>query len=132
MKQYINVSDEAKRELALIFDVTPQMVWQALNYKSDSNLAQKIRNVAIRQKGGRVMREYDVTEGWQPNCQTEFEHDENGVKKVISTFSNSVKVVFDCLENSAVITMNGETIRKYWYVNAWESVLFDAEQLSNI
>ena len=108
------------------------MIWQALNYKSDSELSQRIRNVAIRQKGGRVMREYDVTEGWQPNCQTEFEHDECGVRRVFSTFSNNVRVVFDCLGNSAVITMNGEVIRKYWNVEAWESVLFDAEQLSNI
>ena len=51
MKKYISVPNETKRELREIFGCTKEMVWIALNYKSDSELAQKIRKLA-QDKGG--------------------------------------------------------------------------------
>ena len=51
MKKYISVPNKTKRELREIFNCTKEMVWMALNYKSDSDLAQKIRKLA-KDKGG--------------------------------------------------------------------------------
>lgn len=130
--KYINVSDDSKKQLARIFDVTRVAVWKALNFKSDSELSQKIRNVALTQMGGRVIRELDITDGYMPNCQTEFEHDVNGVKTVCSTFSNGVKVLLDCYSDCATVTMNGKEVQKYWNVGGmYAKVLFEAEQLAS-
>jgi hypothetical protein len=129
--KYISVSNENKKKLARIFDVSRVAVWKALNFRSDSELSQKIRNVAMREMNGRVIRELDIT-GWQPNCQTEFVHEGGEVKTIISTFSNDVRVVLDCYSNSATITMNGEEVRRYWNAGGpgWGNILYAAEQLS--
>lgn len=129
--KYISVTNENKKKLARIFDVTKVAVWKALNFRSDSELSQKIRNVAMREMNGRVIRELDITE-WQPNCQTEFIHEDGVVKTIISTFSNDVQVVLDCYKDMATITMNGEEVRRYWNVGGpgWGNVLYAAEQLS--
>lgn len=129
--KYINVTSEAKAKLGRIFDVTPKAIYNALYFRSDSETSKKIRYVAISQYGGRIISELDVTD-WQPNCQTEFEHDKNGVKSVVSTFSNNVKVIMNCLENTAIITMNDQEIRRYWNVTTegWGNILHTAEQMS--
>lgn len=131
-EKYISVTNEAKKKLAQIFDVTNVAIWKALNFKSDSELSQKIRNVALRQMGGRVIRELDITNGWVPNCETTFDHDKEGVRRVISTFSNDVQVVLDCHQNTATITRKGEELRRYWNVvgTGWGNALFAAEQLA--
>lgn len=130
--KFIEVSNAAKMELMKIFGVTRQAVWMALSFKSDSAQAQKIRNVALRQKGGRVMIMMDITDGYMPNCQVVFDRDANGVTGVHYTFPNRVKVDLDCLQDMATITMDEQEIRRYWNVGSAEAaVLFDAEQLSN-
>ena len=130
--KYISVSNENKKKLARIFDVTKVAVWKALNFRSDSELSQKIRNVALREMNGRVIRELDITEGWSPNCETKFQHVDGKVERVVSTFSNNVQVVLDCYKDMATITMNGEEVRRYWNVGGpgWGNVLYAAEQLS--
>lgn len=130
--KYISVTNENKKKLARIFDVTTVAVWKALNFRSDSELSQKIRNVALREMNGRVIRELDISDGWSPNCETKFVHEGGEVKTIISTFSNDVRVVLDCYSNSATITMNGEEVRRYWNVggSGWGNVLYAAEQLS--
>ena len=129
---YISVTNENKKKLARIFDVTKVAVWKALNFRSDSELSQKIRNVALREMNGRVIRELDITDGWCPNCETEFQHADGKVERVVSTFSNNVQVVLDCYKDMATITMNGEEVRRYWNVGGtgWGNVLYVAEQLS--
>ena len=56
MKKYITVPNETKRQLREIFDCTKEMVWMALNYKSDSDLARRIRKHAL-DKGGVIFDE---------------------------------------------------------------------------
>lgn len=56
MKKYISVPNETKRSLRKTFDCTKEMVWQALNYKSDSDLAKRIRKLAL-EKGGVIYDE---------------------------------------------------------------------------
>lgn len=56
MKKYISVPNETKRDLRIIFNCTKEMVWKALNFKSDSDLAKKIRKLAT-DKGGVIFDE---------------------------------------------------------------------------
>ena len=129
--KYILVTNDDKKMLERIFGVTRQTVYNALYYKGDSEILRKIRNVALTQYGGRVIRVMDVT-NWQPNCETRFEHDQEGVKAVISTFSNDVRLVLDCHNDTAVITKGEEEIRRYWNVTiaGWGNVLLAAAQIS--
>lgn len=60
MKKYISVPNETKRELRTIFHCSKEMVWMALNFKSDSDLAKKIRKLAL-DKGGVVFDESKQT-----------------------------------------------------------------------
>lgn len=56
MKKYISVPNETKRDLRTIFSCTKEMVWMALNFKSDSDLAKRIRKLAL-DKGGVIFDE---------------------------------------------------------------------------
>lgn len=56
MKKYISVPNETKRDLRTIFKCTKEMVWMALNFKSESDLAKRIRKLAI-DKGGVIFDE---------------------------------------------------------------------------
>lgn len=129
--KYILVTNEDKKMLERIFDVTRQTVYNALYYKNDSDVSKKIRNVALTQCGGRLIHVMDVT-NWQPNCETRYEHDEGGVKAVISTFSNDVQVILDCHTDTAVVTKSGEEVKRFWNVRTagWGNILFMAEQIS--
>ncbi len=53
MKKYITVPNEIKVELRDVFGCTKETVWKALNFKSDSPRAKRIRKHAI-DKGGVV------------------------------------------------------------------------------
>lgn len=44
-----------KNYLANLFKVTPQMVWKALSFESDTDLAKKIRKAAIERGGQHVI-----------------------------------------------------------------------------
>lgn len=132
MKKYIEVSSDSRKVLMKIFGCTRESLWAALSFKSDSETAKKIRTAALRGHGGRVLCVVDITDGWVPNCQTEFRHDKEGVSEVCSTFTGGVKVTLDCHANTATLTLDGKEVRKYWNVDtaSWGRVLFDAEQLS--
>ena len=52
MRKYITVPNPTKVELRKMFKCTKEMVWKALNYKSDSELARRIRKFAIDRGGG--------------------------------------------------------------------------------
>jgi hypothetical protein len=56
MKKYITVPNATKVELRTIFNCTKETVWMALNYKSDSDLARRIRKMAT-DKGGVIYDE---------------------------------------------------------------------------
>ena len=49
MEKKIYVSEKNKAHLREVFGCSTVMVWKALNFKSDSDLAQKIRYTALMQ-----------------------------------------------------------------------------------
>ena len=77
--------NETKTFLMKAFGCSRQAVWQALNFKRDSNQARKIRQLALK-RGGKL------TDGYIPNGETT--HDEVE-RKMIHTFGPRVKLVFD-------------------------------------
>lgn len=52
MEKKIYVSDKAKTQLCKTFSCSKMMVWLALNFKRESDLARKIRYTALTQFGG--------------------------------------------------------------------------------
>ena len=52
MEKKIYVSDKAKTQLCKIFSCSKMMVWLALNFKRESDLARKIRYTALTLFGG--------------------------------------------------------------------------------
>lgn len=56
MKKYIHVKKEDREFLAKVFGITPRMVFNAVHFESDSELARKVRKLAM-DRGGIVMVE---------------------------------------------------------------------------
>ena len=71
--KYITLPIEQRKDLERRFSVTRVCVWLALCYKRDSDLCRRIREAAL-EMGGRIIRELDITDGFMPNCRTDFEH----------------------------------------------------------
>ena len=87
--KYIELPTAKKARIRRALGVSRVTLWSALTFQTQSTLAEKIRRMAL-QDGGRVMSEVDVTNGFMPNCETDFEHDARGVRRIIQTFSNGV------------------------------------------
>ena len=61
-KRYIDVSKEVETKLAKLFKCTPTFVYMALTYRRDSQLARKVRYVAVRDYHGKPMHHCPVCE----------------------------------------------------------------------
>ena len=83
MRKQILTDNETKAFLMKTFGCTRQAVWQALNFKRDSDQARKIRRLAL-QRGGKL------TDGYMPSCETTHEEAE---RTMTNTFGPRVKLV---------------------------------------
>lgn len=96
MRKQILTDNETKVFLMKAFDCTRQAVWQALNFKSDSDQARRIRQLALK-RGGKLLN------GYVPECDTTFNEGENTmeqafgprVKIVVNRKTRTVKVLVD-------------------------------------
>nr|DAM86023.1 MAG TPA: hypothetical protein [Caudoviricetes sp.] len=68
MEKQVAVTKENRDFLAKAFNVTPQMVWLSLTYQKDTELARRIRSLAIK-RGGVIVNTL-------PECETI--HDADG------------------------------------------------------
>ena len=66
--KYIELSTSKKARICRALGVSRVTLWSALTFQTQSQLAEKIRRMAV-QNGGRVMIKLDVTEGFMPNCE---------------------------------------------------------------
>ena len=82
MEKKIFVSEKAKAHLRKVFKCTNPMVWKALNFKSDSELARKIRFTALQQLGG--------VANWKPE-EVETTHEETA-RTMTLHFGNRVQL----------------------------------------
>lgn len=129
--KYIKLSNGQKGSLRKAFNVSQVCIWKALCYKSDSDLSEKIRSAAL-EMGGRVIHELDVTDGFMPNCRTDFIQNAGNIIAVVFTYSNSVRIEVDCTNNSARLLIGNMPERQYWNVtldNLYK-VAFEAQLLS--
>lgn len=99
MKKHIYLDKASKGKLCQIFNCTNVMVWKALTFESDSELARKIRYTAVRELGGELMGE-GVCTGFETT------HEPEGT--MTQTFSNRVKIVVYKNEGKAAVLIDGE------------------------
>ena len=102
MEKKIYVSEKNKAHLRKVFGCSTMMVWKALNFKSDSELAKKIRYTALTQLNG--------TPNWkQADVETTYEEVE---KTMTQHYGERVKLVYDRNDGSTSILVDGKVTRK--------------------
>lgn len=102
MEKKIFVEEAAKMHLRRVFKCSRILVWKALNFKSDSELAQKIRYVALKELGG--------VANWQP-AEVETSHEEVA-NTMTQTFGERVKLVASKSDTSVVVYVDGKEERR--------------------
>ena len=102
MEKKIFVDEKAKGHLRKVFKCTNVMVWKALNFKSDSELARKIRFTALTQLNG--------TPNWK-QAEVETTHEE-AEQTMTQTFGERVKLVFDRKDGSVSVFVDGVVTRR--------------------
>ena len=99
LKRQIAVTKENREFLARAFKVTSVMVWKALNYKSDTDLAKKIRKIAVERGGQEFyvvpVEMYEQTFG-----------KDHGVDEVVETFHDNDGYMRQYLPNGAMIELS--------------------------
>lgn len=132
MIRYIELPAGKKARICRVLGVSRVTLWAALNFQTQSALADKIRRMAL-QDGGRVISEVDVTNGFMPNCQTEYIHGRGTVLGIIQTFPNDVRVEFDNNACTAEISRAGRTVKTFSDVKMrdWTNIVFEAQSLAD-
>ena len=105
MKKQILTDNETKTFLAKAFKCTRQQVWRALNFERDSDLAKRIRILALK-RGGKL------TEGYGPQCETTHNTADRTMEQ---TFGPRVKIVADF--QSGEVSVMVDEIKKDSYSN---------------
>ena len=101
MDKKIYVSKRDAAHLRKVFGCSKVMVWKALNFRSDSDLARKIRYTALTQLNG--------TPNWkQADVETTHEEIE---QTMTQTFGERVKLVFDRKDGSTHVLIDGKEAR---------------------
>lgn len=98
MKKQIVVSRETRERLRKVFGVTRVMVWKALNYESDTELARKIRHTALKEMDGEVV-------GGITDWDTTFQEVENTMTQ---TFGDRVKIIVYRDTNRTAVLVDGK------------------------
>lgn len=130
--KYIDLSKEQKGALRRMFKVSPPTIWSALNYGTHSDLAKRIRRAAFA-KGGVVKNRILTPDGFIPNCQTEYIHEDGAVVGLIQIYPNDVRVEFENKKEIATISCDGEVIKVFKKVllRDWARIVYEAQSLSD-
>lgn len=103
MRKQILTDNETKTFLMKAFGCSRQAVWQALNFKRDSDQARRIRQLALK-RGGKL------TDGYVPECDTVFNECENTMEQ---TFGPRVKLVADKGTGDVSVYVDGRLKEKH-------------------
>jgi hypothetical protein len=101
MEKQIYLSNAGKEHLCEVFGCTRVMVWYALTFKRDSELARKIRYTALSQLGG--------VPSWKPE-EVETTHEETA-RTMTLHFGQRVQLVYDLEDGSSHVLVDGEEQR---------------------
>lgn len=97
MEKQIYLSNAGKEHLMKVFKCSSVMVWYALTFKRDSDLARKIRYVALTQLGG--------VPNWKPE-KVETTHEETE-RTMTLHFGKRVQLVYDRKDGSSHVLVDG-------------------------
>ncbi|WP_295990559.1 hypothetical protein [uncultured Alistipes sp.] len=134
--KYIELKQGKMAELVRRSGANRTTVWRALHYKVDSELSQKIRDLALTEElGGRLVEVQEVREGFRPNCNFSAERDATGgIVRTIHNFPHGVSVVTDCMAEIATTFHRGEPVE--WVrcasLQKQQCVVYEAQQLSEM
>ena len=103
MRKQILTDNETKTFLMKAFKCSRQAVWQALNFKRDSDQARRIRQLALK-RGGKL------PDGYMPKCETTHEEVE---KTMTQTFGPRVKLVVDKETGDVSVYVDGQLKDSY-------------------
>lgn len=98
MKKHIYLDKAGKGKLRQIFGCTEVMVWKALTFESDSDLARKIRFTAMKEFGGVLMGD-GVYSGFETI------HDTTTMTQI---FSSRVKIIAHKNIDKTAVLIDGE------------------------
>lgn len=101
MEKQIITDGEGKEFIMKAFRCSRMQVWKALHYRSESDMARRIRNLAL-QRGGVLVG--DST----PECETTFEECE---QTMTQSWGTRVKLVYNRNNNEAEIYVDGSIQR---------------------
>lgn len=102
--RYIDVTNEATAQLMRVFGCTDKMVYLALTYRKDSELARKIRYTAVKNYGGKPMAHC-------PECETLHDTTEDGRQIMRQHFDNGATLRIDKRTGETWVTnRRGETV----------------------
>ncbi len=102
MKKQILTDREEKSYLRKLFGCTNVMIWKALTFESDSDLARKIRKAAMIRGG-------QLSGATIPECETTHQTSE---KTMTQTFGNRVKIVVNMNDGSVIVFVDGKEERR--------------------
>lgn len=86
-KRYIEVTQESRSKLMQVFKCTSKMVLESLTYRKNSELARKIRYVAVKEFGGKPML-------YIPECETMFSTELDGKEYMRQMFTNGAVLLW--------------------------------------
>lgn len=101
MKKYIHITKENREGLVKIFGVTDRMVWAAITFEKDTDIAKRIRKAAI-ERGGIMMNELPEMETF---------HDHDGYMR--QYLPNGVLLEFSKKDGSCDATFKGQNVQ-HW------------------
>lgn len=101
MKKYIHVTKEVREHLMKIFGVSGVMLWKALTFESESDLANKIRKAAF-ENFGILMTELPAVETF---------HDHDGYMR--QYLPNGAMLEFCRTDNSGDVIFKGVKVKHY-------------------
>lgn len=96
IRHYIELSKSSQKQIAKAFSCCERMVVESLTYRKDTELARKIRYVALKEYGGLVMTT-------APMCQTIHLVREDGKELMRQEFTNGVILEADKLTGRVVL-----------------------------
>lgn len=98
MKKHVYLDKAGKGKLRQVFGCTDVMVWKALTFESDSDLARKIRFTAMKEFGGVLMGD-GVYSGFETI------HDTTTMTQI---FSSRVKIIAHKNIDKAAVLIDGK------------------------
>lgn len=114
MGLYIHVTKETRQKLMKVFNCTSVMIWKALTFESDSELACKIRKAAYEN--------YGILMSKQPSVETFHDHD-NYMRQYLP---NGAMLEFSKNDSSGDVFFKGLKVKHYDVV-----MLNDIESIQN-